>query len=54
MTKQDLPQCSVLDCDSAAGVILDGAMFCGTHANEILQRRRAGLRSLKNPQGHAT
>jgi hypothetical protein len=30
-------------CFSAAGVIFDGALFCGEHANEELERWRRAL-----------
>jgi hypothetical protein len=43
MTKQELPQCSMEGCSNAAGVILDGALFCGEHANEALERWRGSL-----------
>jgi len=39
MTRQELPQCSKEGCFNAAGIILDGALFCGDHANEALERR---------------
>ena len=43
MTKQELPQCSIEGCFSAAGVIFDGALFCGEHANEALELWRGSL-----------
>jgi hypothetical protein len=43
MTKQQLPQCSMEDCFNAAGVILNGTLLCGEHANEALERRRDSL-----------
>ena len=43
MTRQELPQCSMDGCFNAAGVIFDGALLCGEHANEALERRRDSL-----------
>ena len=54
MTKQELPQCSVQGCVSAAGIIMNGDLLCGAHANEALERRRAALKYRKTPDGGAT
>ena len=42
MIRPVLPPCSVRDCTSAAGVILNGALLCGEHAKAALdeQKRR--------------
>ena len=37
--------------DSAAGVIMDGALFCGTHANEALERGLLGVKTCKPAGG---
>lgn len=34
------PLCSVRDCDSAAGVIINDAPLCGNHAVVELERRK--------------
>jgi len=39
MTRPVLPLCSVRDCNRAAGAIIDGALLCGEHAVEELERR---------------
>jgi hypothetical protein len=39
MTKPDLPPCSVQHCKLAAGAIIDGALLCGQHALEEMQKR---------------
>ena len=38
MSKPDLPPCSVRDCKQAAGAIINGALLCGKHAVEELER----------------
>ena len=53
MTKQELPQCSVPGCESAAGVIMDGTLLCGAHANEALERRRATIKPCKRRDDNA-
>jgi hypothetical protein len=40
MTKPDLPPCSVRDCKRAAGAIINGALLCGEHAMEELEKRK--------------
>ena len=42
--KQELPKCSEPGCLNAAGIIMNGSLLCGEHANEALERRRAELR----------
>ena len=37
--KKELPQCSVEGCPDAAGIIMNGTLLCGQHANEALERR---------------
>lgn len=37
MTKPILPACSVRDCKQAAGAIINGALFCGEHAVEVME-----------------
>ena len=44
MVKQELPKCSEPGCLHAAGIIMNGSLLCGEHANEALERRRAELR----------
>lgn len=51
MTKQELPQCSVRGCVNAAGIIMDGALLCGAHANEAFERRRRALKARKGFDG---
>jgi hypothetical protein len=41
--KKELPQCSIEGCLDAAGMIMNGTLLCGQHANEALERRRADL-----------
>ena len=40
MIRPVLPPCSVRECNRAAGVILNGALFCAQHANEALAEQR--------------
>ena len=40
MTKKELPQCSIEGCCEAAGVIFDGELLCGQHANEAFEQRQ--------------
>jgi hypothetical protein len=40
MSKQDLPPCSVPNCNRAAGAIINGALLCGEHAVEEMERLR--------------
>lgn len=40
MSKPDLPPCSIRGCKHAAGAIINGALLCGAHAVEELERRR--------------
>ena len=44
MVKQELPKCSEPTCLNAAGIIMNGSLLCGEHANEALERRRAEMR----------
>ena len=44
MIRPILQPCSVLGCTRAAGVILNGALLCGEHANEALAKRKEELR----------
>ena len=37
--RQKLPPCSVAGCECTAGAIVKGALLCGSHALEQLQRR---------------
>ena len=53
MTKQELPQCSVDGCVMAAGIIMNGELLCGAHANEALERRRAGMKTRGDDDGVA-
>ena len=45
--KKELPQCSVEGCPDVAGIIMNGTLLCGQHANEALERRRADLENRK-------
>ena len=42
-----MPKCSKPGCLSAAGIIMNGSLLCGEHANEALERRRAELQRPK-------
>jgi hypothetical protein len=48
--KKELPQCSVDGCLDAAGIIMNGTLLCGAHANEALERRRADLKRLRTDE----
>ena len=53
MTKQELPKCSEPGCLNAAGIIMNGCLLCGDHANEALERRRAELQRHNRSNGTA-
>lgn len=37
---RELPFCSIRDCENAAGAVIEGALLCGEHANEVFSRRQ--------------
>jgi hypothetical protein len=37
LTRKILPPCSMTGCDDAAGAIINGALYCGTHASDKLR-----------------
>lgn len=53
MVKQELPKCSEAGCSNAAGIIMNGSLLCGEHANEALERRRAELLGHNRSSGTA-
>lgn len=40
----DLPICSKPDCESAAGIVMDGALYCFDHASQALDEKTRSIR----------